>query len=239
MKREYYRWHSASLNRDMELLAFGESGARIIAFPTSMGRFFDWEDRGLVGALGEHLERGWLQLFCVDSVDGESWYAKGRPPAERIARHMQYDSYLLNEVVPFTARQNTNPFLVTAGASFGAYHAVNFALRYPKLVNRTIGLSGAYNIRHWADGYSNDDLYFNSPLDFIVNEHEPDRLTALQQQDIILAIGRDDPSCASNQQLSGILWSKGIGNALRIWDGWCHDWPYWQKMLQLYIGGHD
>ena len=40
-------------------------------------------------------------------------------------------------------------------------------------------------------------------------------------------------------QLSTSLWNKGIGNALRLWDGWSHDWPYWEKMLHLYIGGHD
>ncbi len=239
MNREYHRWHSASLERDMELLVFGHAGARVVAFPTSMGRFYDWEDRGLVGALSEHLERGWIQLFCVDSVDAESWYAKERSPAERAQRHVQYDHYILNEVLPFTAKLNSNPFLITTGASFGAYHAVNFALRYPQSVNRTIGMSGAYNIRRWADGYFDDNIYFNSPNDFITNEHEPERLQALQRQDIILAIGRDDPSCPSNEELSGKLWSKGIGNALRIWDGWCHDWPWWQKMIVLYIGGHD
>jgi esterase/lipase superfamily enzyme len=54
-----------------------------------------------------------------------------------------------------------------------------------------------------------------------------------------LAIGRDDPASGNNQEFSGTLWGKGIGNALRIWDGWSHDWPYWEKMIGLYIGGHD
>ena len=36
-----------------------------------------------------------------------------------------------------------------------------------------------------------------------------------------------------------ILWNKGIGNALRLWDGWSHDWPWWRDMIRLYIGGHD
>src|SRR5579859_285110 len=83
MQREHHRWHSPSLGRDMELLVFGHAGARVIVFPTSMGRFFDWENRGMMGAVGEHLERGWLQIYCVDSVDAESWYAEHRPPAER------------------------------------------------------------------------------------------------------------------------------------------------------------
>src|SRR5262245_40903708 len=102
MQRKYHRWHSAVLGRDMELLVFGRAGARVLAFPTSMGRFFDWEDRGMVGCLREPLERGGLQLFCLDSVDGESWYARDRHPAERMQRHEQYDRYLLTEVLPFT-----------------------------------------------------------------------------------------------------------------------------------------
>ncbi len=55
--------------------------------------------------------------------------------------------------------------------------------------------------------------------------------------DIILAVGRDDSLCPANEAFSQTLWSKGIGNALRVWDGWAHDWPYWQQMVQLYIGG--
>ncbi len=62
MNREFHRWYSPSLNREMDLLVFGHAGARAIVFPTSMGRYFEWEDRGRIGALSEHLERGWLQL---------------------------------------------------------------------------------------------------------------------------------------------------------------------------------
>ena len=28
-------------------------------------------------------------------------------------------------------------------------------------------------------------------------------------------------------------------NALRLWDGFAHDWPVWERMLPMYIGGHD
>jgi esterase/lipase superfamily enzyme len=64
-------------------------------------------------------------------------------------------------------------------------------------------------------------------------------LAALRRQDIILAVGRDDGLRGQNEALSAALWAKGIGNALRLWDGWSHDWPYWQKMMRLYVGGHD
>ena len=43
----------------------------------------------------------------------------------------------------------------------------------------------------------------------------------------------------NNREFSGVLWNKGIGNALREWDGWSHDWPYWENMIRAYVGGHD
>ena len=54
-----------------------------------------------------------------------------------------------------------------------------------------------------------------------------------------IAIGRDDPSLADNEHLSRVLWEKGIWHALRLWDGWAHDWPWWREMIRRYIGGHD
>jgi esterase/lipase superfamily enzyme len=239
MNREYHRWYSPSLGRDMELLILGHAGARALVFPTSMGRFFEWEDRGMIQALGEHLERGWLQLYCVDSVDSESWYARWKHPADRAWRQVQYDNYLLHEVLPLSNQINGNPFLITTGASFGAYHALNFALRHPHLVGRAIGMSGIYDIRRWTDGYHDDNVYFNNPVAFIANENDWGRLATLRRQDLILVTGRDDPMRQSSEELSGVLWRKDIGNALRLWEGWAHDWPWWTQMIHLYIGGHD
>ena len=68
---------------------------------------------------------------------------------------------------------------------------------------------------------------------------EPARIAALQRLNIILAIGRDDQMRGNSEYFSGKLWDRGIGNALRIWDGWAHDWPYWRRMITQYIGGHD
>ncbi len=239
MNREYHRWYSPSLERDMELLVFGHGGARVLVFPTSKGRFYEWEDRGMMQLLGHHIDQGWLQIYCVDSVDAESWYAYWKHPGARAWRQVQYETYLVDEVLPLSWLKNQNPFLITVGASFGAYHAVNLALRRPDLVSRTIGLSGIYDISRWADGHGDGHIYANNPCAYIPNEHDPARLELLRRLDIILAVGQDDGLRANNEYLSTVLWQKGIGNALRIWDGWSHDWPYWEKMLLTYIGGHD
>src|SRR2546430_2707991 len=121
MQREYQRWFSHDLQRDMEMLVFGHAGDRVLAFPPGMGRFYDWEDCGLIRAEPDRIGRGDSQFFGVDSVDGEGWYHPGRPWA-RASRHEQYDQYLLNEVVPFSDGHNPNSLLVTAGAGFGGYH---------------------------------------------------------------------------------------------------------------------
>jgi esterase/lipase superfamily enzyme len=239
MHREYHRWHSPSLGRDMELLLYGHAGARVLAFPVSQGHFYDWENNGLIGALSEHLHRGWLQLLCLDSVDSESWYAYHHHPGHRAWRHDQYDRYVLHEVLPFSEWKNPNPFLIVTGASFGGYHATNFALRHPERVARLLSLSGLQDIDGFTGGHRDHLTHYHNPSEFIAHEADPGRLAALRRMNIILAVGREDRLLGSNQRLSHALWSKGIWHALRVWDGMAHDWPVWERMLQLYIGGND
>ncbi|CAN5779506.1 alpha/beta hydrolase-fold protein [soil metagenome] len=239
MNREHHRWYSPSLGRHMDLLVFGHAGARMLVYPSSMGKFFEWEDRGMVDALGEHLSRGWLQMFCVDSVDEESWYAKWKHPAERAWRQTQYENYVLHEVLPLSWDINPHPYLITTGASFGAYHAADLAFRHPWVVNRMIGLSGLYDVKENTEGYSDDAVYAHDPSQYLVHENDPYRLDALRRMNIILATGQDDSFRGNNEYISRVLWDKGVGNALRLWDGWAHDWPWWRQMIQMYVGGHE
>ena len=47
------------------MLVFGHAGARVLVFPTSMGRFFQWEDSGMITALGDQLEqRPYPVILC-------------------------------------------------------------------------------------------------------------------------------------------------------------------------------
>ncbi|MCU0491895.1 MAG: alpha/beta hydrolase-fold protein [Chloroflexaceae bacterium] len=238
MHRSYHRWDSPALGRSMELLVFGHGGAPCLVFPTSMGRFFEFEDRGMVAALSHQLEQGWLQLICVDSIDAETWYNYGWDTNARLFRHDQFEHYLLTEVLPFVHSINSDQYLMATGCSWGAMHAVNLTLRHPGVVKRVIGLSGLYDIRRFFSTYT-DSVYFHNPVDFVAGMDDQWRLDRLRETDIILATGRDDPNVESNHRLSGVLWGKGVGNALRIWDGWSHDWPYWVRMINQYISGHD
>jgi esterase/lipase superfamily enzyme len=164
----------------MELLVFGHAGARVLVFPTSLGKFYEWEDRGMIAALGDQIENGWLQLYCVDSVDAESWYAWHKHPGARAWRQTQYDRYLCDEVLPLSRAKNPNIFGITTGASFGAYHAMNFGLRHPDLVGRVLSLSGMFDVERWVGNYRDDQVYYNCPCLYLPNEHDPGRLHLLR-----------------------------------------------------------
>ena len=222
----------------MHLLIFGHAGAPCLVFPTSHGRFYEYEDRGMVAALVHQIEQGWLQLICVDGVYHESWYNYEGDSNARMWRENQYEHYLLTEVIPLIRQMNPTSYLIATGCSFGASEAATFAFRHPGVVNRLLCLHGLYDLRRFFSHYT-EAVYFHNPVDFLQNLDDDWSLDRLREADIILVTSQHDPSLGSNEQLSRILWNKGVGNALRVWDGWTHEWPFWHQMINMYIGGHD
>ncbi len=236
MQREYHRWFSPRLGRDMELLAFGHGGVPAIVFPSSQGRFFEFEERGMVASVAHKLEQGELQLFCVDSIDGESWYNRDVPPRWRIARQVQYESYLWEEVRPLIRQKNSDAHLITIGCSFGGYHAVNLALRHPDEVTGFLSMSGAFELSGFLHGHYDDDCYFHLPSHYLANLTDGWYLDRYRQNTYVLATGWDDQCLENNRSLAHLLSTKGIPHQLMIWDTWnSHDWPTWQQMASLYL----
>jgi esterase/lipase superfamily enzyme len=229
--REYLRHWSPSLGREMEALRFGPAGLPLLVFPTSQGRFYQWEDFGMVSALQDKIDAGFIQLWCIDSVDSESWYASGISPGDRVKRHLQYERYVLEEVLPQLGQPP-----VAAGTSLGAFHAVLLALRHPDRLSGFIGLSGAYDTRHWLDGYFDDDVYFTNPLAFLpglTDERYLGPMRAFTKR--VIASGEHDPNASESVRVGTLLREKGVGTQLDLWPGWSHDWPYWQEMMRAYV----
>lgn len=242
MNREYHRWHSVRLHRDMELLVFGHAGAKVLVFPTREGRFYEYENLRLVQSLRPKIEAGQLQLFCVEGLADETFYCWWRHPADRIRRYTQYEDYLLHEVLPFMAHRNRHECTISHGCSLGAFYAANIAFRHPHLFRKLAAFSGRYDltlsVEHFGnlfDGYYDENIYFNTPCHFLPNLTDPGRLDALRRMDIVLAIGKEDPFLGNNHHLSRILWEKGIPHALHEWEGRAHQGYYWRKMAPLYV----
>lgn len=236
MNREYHKWNSPCLGRAMELLIFGHAGLPVMAFPTSGGRFFEFEDQGMIGALAGKIDAGALQLYCVDSVNAESWYNRRVAARRRIMRHMQYEDYLLREAVPLIREKNADPRLLALGVSFGGYHAVNLALRHPDIFSGFVSLSGAFDLQYFLDGYGDRDCYLNLPTHYLPNLTDPWYLERFGRNSHVLATGWDDQCLGQNQNLDRILSEKGIPHQLHVWDSPnAHDWPTWRRMAEMYV----
>lgn len=235
MKRDYRTWRSPALDRDMELLVFGERGTPVVVFPTSMGRFYQWEDFGMIAHLQPRIDDGLIQVWCVDGIDRESFYNKEAAPLDRARRHLAYDRYLCAEVVPAIRAENADPALELLGASFGAFHAVTLATRHPGIARRTIGLSGAYDASRWLDGLREHDAYFANPLAFLPGLADEELLRPLRRTEFVIATGEEDPNVAGSRQIVAALQSKGVPASLHLWNGWAHDWPFWKEMVDTFL----
>lgn len=236
MDREYHRGYSQELHRDMEALVFGHGGSPLLVFPTSMGRFFEYEDRGMIGVVASKIESDELQVFCPDAVDTESWYNKSVHPRQRVLRHLQYERYILHEFLPFLRWKNQTPRLAVTGCSFGGYHAVNFALKHPDVVTHCVSMSGAYDIHQFLDGYYDDDCYFNCPPDYVPKMNDDWFLTHWRQMKIVLGSADWDMCLDQNVKMSTMLNDKAVPNWLDVYgDHSQHDWPLWQRMAGKYF----
>ena len=236
MKREWHKWYSLRLERDMELLIFGHAGLPAIVFPSSRGRFYEFEEFGMVYALWEQIERGEVQLFCVDSIDAESWYNRNVGPRWRIARHVQYESYVLEEVVPLArAVGNWGP-LAAIGASFGGFHALNIGLRRPDVFRSVLSMSGAFDMSGFLGGYSDQDTYFHNPVQYLPNLSDAWHYDLYRQNTYVLAAGEHDICRGRTEHMAHLMRQKAIPVRLDIWgDGSLHDWPVWRKMVRAYL----
>ena len=234
--RSYQSLTSEFLGREMEHLILGWAGAPVLVFPSSKGRFFQWEDFSMLEGLTEHLAKGWLQLFCLDSIDHLSWYNTDIHQREQLDWHLAYENYIQYELLPHVRAVNSTPYLITTGASFGGFHAVNFALRYPHLVSRAVAMSGDYEAEKYVDGYYDEDVLANSPLDFLACQSPESLPSAIRSVDFILATGRYDFCKQPTIELASNMERLAIPHQCHIWDdpGY-HDWPLWREQVKHYL----
>lgn len=242
MRRDYRRWYSHRLHRDMELLIFGHAGAKVLMFPTREGRFWEYEQLNIVTSLAGKIDAGHLQLYCIEGLANESFYAKDRHPADRIRRHAALEDYILHEVLPLMASMNPHECTMAMGCSLGAFQAAALAFRHPHLFRKLVAFSGRYDLTlevecfgNLFDGYYEDEIYFHTPLHFLPELTCAWRLEKLRQMDIVLAVGNADPFLDNNQYLSFLLSEKGVNHQFHIWDGRAHRAGAWRRMAALYI----
>jgi esterase/lipase superfamily enzyme len=234
----------SGIDRGMTIIRYGHYGRPVLVFPSEAGRAWDFENNGMVDAIGNLINDGRVKLYCVDTLDADTWADKGLPIEERALRHEIYTRWLTHHVVPHI-HSDTSPGaeLITLGCSLGAYHAVHFSMQRADLVPLAIGLSGNYDVSTWGSwGDRGDATYFANPTDYVPNLHG-DHLDWLRGRlSILLVVGQGawetHPTGAlpSTVRLAGMLQEKGIRCELDLWGfDVSHDWEWWQRQLAHHL----
>lgn len=216
---------------DIEMLIHGHAGYPVIVFPTTKGRYYESKDFLLIESARWFIEQGLVKIYCPDSIDAHSWYNKSIHPADRVKNHMVYDQFILEEIVDPIRHNHGFEKVCVAGASFGGFHALNFAFRHPDRVSHLFSMSGAFDVNSFMDGYYDANVYFCNPVDYMPNNNHPD----LWKMKIALGAGEWDICLDANRRMSEILSRKGIPHwfDLRRWAK--HDWPIWRDMFPHYL----
>jgi esterase/lipase superfamily enzyme len=242
MRREYWSVDSPSIGAAGGI-AYGHYGRPLLAFPSDAGHCSDFEDRGMVAAVGGLIDQGRVKLYCVDSYDAHSWRNGSLSLEARARQHGLYEDWILNQVMPRVFSDcggQTETML--AGCSFGAYHAANFALKRADLFPLALCMSGVYDVSvvggDWERG---DQVYFNNPMDYM-SHAGGDHLDWLRRQvSLVLVCGQgqwEDTTGAleSTRRFAGVLAARGIRHELDLW-GYDvpHDWPSWLNQFAYHL----
>ena len=246
MKVMYFKEYSSCLGRDMEYKVYGHAGKPVLAFPSQDGRFFDFENNGMIGCIEAYINDGRIQVFTCDSNDVNSWSSKSWDNRKRIEAQEAYFHYVTDELCPriIAINEEANGAkadgILTTGCSMGGTHALNFLLRRPDIFSGCIALSGAYNARLYFPDYSDDLVYANYPVDYINGmPYDHPYVEMYRHRDIILCCGRgawEHPMQEDSARMKELFEYKNIPAWVDYWGtDVSHDRPWWRKQLPYYM----
>ncbi len=229
---------SRDLDADLDVIVYGTTGRPVIAFPTFDFSAGSWETGGMVDVLGDLIESGAIQLFCVDSVDDRGWYARHSDLDYRSENQLAYLKFVSGELLRFvkkTSASKAKPILAGCGA--GATNATAALLREPKLWGGLLALSGAYDARFYSDGATDADWLACSPIDLIASLSDA-RLRTLRKVPMAFVCGQaaDERGIGTQRQLAAAFAEREIEATFEYW-GYDvdHSWHWWQEMAAQFV----
>ncbi|HKE66753.1 MAG TPA: alpha/beta hydrolase-fold protein [Micromonosporaceae bacterium] len=226
-----------------EVIRYGHWGRPVLVFPSEQGHAGDFASNGMIDAVQPLVDDGRVKFYCVGSYDAESWSASDLPLEERARQHGRYEAWVLDQVVPWIVEDcGGEAEIATLGASMGAFHALNFALRRADLFPRALCLSGNYDPTSWRGwGERGDALYFNNPIWYVDHLHGVNLDWLRERVSVLLVCGQgqwEDTTGAleSTRRMAKMLTEKGISCELDLWGtDTPHDWPSWRAQLAKHL----
>jgi esterase/lipase superfamily enzyme len=244
MRRDQIELDAPGLDRPGTLIRYGHWGRPVVVFPTELGRAWEYEENGMVGALASLIDDGRIKLYCVDSFDHMTWSDTSISHEERARRYREYERWVTDAVVPVIRDDSPGAGdLITTGASLGAYHALHLMLARADLFTVAICQSGNYDPSFWRTwGERGDDAYFTNPMDYLRGA-DGDHLDWLRSRVYpVLVVGQGefevDPTGAlpATFAMDRLLTAKGIDHELDVWGhDVSHQWPWWREQIAHHL----
>ena len=147
--------------------------ARCSAFPAERGDAGEFERRGMVDAVGDLLDAGRVKLYCVDSYDARVVVERDDSAGgARAARTARYESWILDQVVPFIRDDCGGPTRSSPRLQHGRLPRRELRAQARRPFPLAICLSGNYDPSTWHGwGEQGEAAYFNNPMDYVANLH--------------------------------------------------------------------
>lgn len=240
MQVQYIKEYSNCLDREMEYKIYGQGGKLCLAIPSQNGRFFEWEDRGMIHEVSKWIESNQLTIITCDTLDLETWSYPNNTKV-RMLKHELWFEYILSELIPSVQeKMNIHDKWMVTGASLGATHAANLIFRFPKQFDTLLALSGIYDTELFYGDYHDENTYHNNPCAYMKNMSlDHPYMELYKQSKLIFCVGQGnwEQECVESlRQFSTILYDQHI-------DAWCdfwgydvyHDWPWWKVQLQYFM----
>ena len=231
---------SAILGRDMHVNVYGKKGLPVVVFPTLAASPESIEEAGIIDDLADYLDSGTIQLFCTETVDGESWGGSG-DPAERAQRQESFYHYVVDELVPLVQKVSKSKARPLAlGFDMGATHAAVALLRRPDLFQGCMCLSGCYDASRYFGDWMDATLYDNTPCAFLPNMPADHPYVAVyNQRQLLFCTGQDATeadSLRTTREMDANLARLGVEAWCDYWGGdVTHSWHWWKKQLRYFL----
>lgn len=236
------------------VIRYGHYGRPVVVFPSEVGRAWDFENNGMLDAIGHLVVDGRIKLYCVDSFDAQSWSDGWLPLEERAQRQQQYEAWINGPVWDWIATDSPGATegtgtggigvgAIATGCSMGAYHALQMCLTRADRFPVAICLSGNYDpttFKVWGTG--GDSAYFTNPTHYVPHL-TGDHLEWLRSRiHPVLVVGEGPwevhptSSLPSARRMAALLGDKGLPHELDVWGhDSAHDWPWWRRQLAHHL----
>ena len=115
MNAHHHELYSHAIGAHGAVAAYGHYGRPVLAFPSEGGKAYDWQDNGMIGAARRTCSRpaGSSSTASTPSTP-PSWSNQSIPLEERAREHGRYESWILDDVVPFI-HHDTGGEIITTG----------------------------------------------------------------------------------------------------------------------------